>query len=128
MALASTCHQKLKFPTKAGIGKVCGTPWGVPKGEGEVRQTNIVDTRAEDSRPESMDSNFEVALDPTKPEKKVCISMHVHSDVIESLIALLKEYKELFAWCTEDMPRVPRQVAQHCLAVPANAEPRQQAR
>ncbi|CAL1380473.1 unnamed protein product [Linum trigynum] len=128
MALSSTCHQKLKFPTKAGIREACVTPWGVPKGEGEVRQTNIVDTRAEDPRPESMDSDFEVALDPTKLERKVRVSTHVHNDVIEPLIALLKEYKELFVWCTEDMLGVPRQVAQHCLAVPANAEPRQKAR
>ncbi|CAL1375603.1 unnamed protein product [Linum trigynum] len=128
MALPSTCHQKLKFPTKMGTGEARGTPWGALKLEGEPWQTNIVDTRPEEPRPESMDFDFEFALDPTEPTRKIRISTHVRDDAIEPLIALLKEYKELFAWCTEDMPGVPRQVAEHCLAVPPSAIPRQQAR
>ncbi|CAL1411104.1 unnamed protein product [Linum trigynum] len=87
MALPSTCHQKLKFPTKTGIGEARGTQW---KEREEARQTNIVDTRAEEPRPESMDSDFEVAIDPAKPTKKIRISTHVHSDAIEPLITLLK--------------------------------------
>ncbi|CAL1396745.1 unnamed protein product [Linum trigynum] len=127
MALPSTCHQKLKFPTKEGSGEACGTAWE-PTKTGEIRQTNIVDTRAEEPRPESMDSDFEVALDPSEPTHKVRVSTHVPGDAIEPLIKLLKEYKELFAWCTEDMSGVPRDVAQHSLGVPVSATPRQQAR
>ncbi|CAL1376417.1 unnamed protein product [Linum trigynum] len=133
MALASTCHQKLKFPTKVGTGESRGSQWSegnqqITRPIAPQRQTNITDTRANGPRPESMDSDSEVALNPGGPDKKVCISTHVPGDMVEPLVKLLQEYQELFAWCTEDMPGVSRHVAQHCLAVPDTATPRQQKR
>ncbi|CAL1353458.1 unnamed protein product [Linum trigynum] len=102
MSLPSTCHQKLKFPTKAGTGESCSLPWTKSNQEAPCpvaapRQTNIIDTHADDPHLESMDSDFEVALDPTEPNKKVRISTHVPNDMVELLVKLLQEYKELFA-------------------------------
>ena len=33
----------------------------------------------------------------------------------EALVALLTEFKEVFAWSYEDMPRIDTDIVQHCI-------------
>src|SRR4051812_32490687 len=52
---------------------------------------------------------------PTDPDKTVRVYAHLSEEQAKALIAFLREEWEIFAWCPADMPRIPREFAEHAL-------------
>ncbi|CAL1358974.1 unnamed protein product [Linum trigynum] len=132
--VASTCHQMLKFIAPQGVGVARGR--GAPryaKETGRKRKgnesVNLVDISAEEApRAEAADKECMVALDLERPERQVRISAEAPDEVKERIIALLREFAELFAWSALEMPGVAPETAVHRLAVEEGKRPVQQKR
>ncbi|CAL1400208.1 unnamed protein product [Linum trigynum] len=133
--VASTCHQTLKFIAPQGVGVARGR--GAPRYAKETgRKRRHVDARinvievGEDEAPraEAADEDLLIALEEGRPERCVRISAEAPAEMKERLIALLKEFAELFAWSAMEMPGVKPETAVHRLAVEEGRRPVQQKR
>ncbi|CAL1405791.1 unnamed protein product [Linum trigynum] len=130
-AVPSTCHQTLKFPVGGRIGQAKGNTEQAKEcyqATIESLEVDLVDTRGGHPRPEAVEGDAEVVLDSDEPAKKVRISSHLAEEKARELLVLLKEFKDLFAWTSEDMPGVSRELAEHRLSVKSKAKPVQQRR
>src|SRR3954462_12499353 len=59
---------------------------------------------------------------PTDPEKIVCIYAHLPEEKTTIVLAFLCQEWEIFAWCPADMPRIPREFAEHALHIYPNTK------
>src|SRR4051812_7993060 len=64
---------------------------------------------------------------PTDPEKTVRVYAHLPEEQATALITFLRKEWEIFAWCPADMPRIPREFAEHALRIKPNIKPVRQA-
>ncbi|KAK0601791.1 hypothetical protein LWI29_027425 [Acer saccharum] len=132
----------MKFPTEYGVGVVKGSQEMARRAnlsvykDREVRQVYMVTVQQKDREPEEQaevpkdfeldpregpedredEPTQEVALDPEDPGRtvKVGASLSVHVKTV--LIALLRNYKDVFAWSHEDMLGVDPKVISHHLS------------
>ncbi|GAA0141180.1 hypothetical protein LIER_02384 [Lithospermum erythrorhizon] len=77
----------------------------------------------EDRRPQPQDEREEVPFDLEKPERVMRISYNMDVEHLELLIALLREFVDVFAWLPLDMPGLGTSVAVHRLNVYPEAKP-----
>ena len=63
---------------------------------------------------------------PGETPKLIFVSLDLIKEEEGDLIALLKEYKDFFAWSYEDMKGVPVEVVQHIIPIRNDAKPVQQ--
>ncbi|CAL1355454.1 unnamed protein product [Linum trigynum] len=71
----------------------------------ESLEVDVVDTRGGHPRPEAVEEDAVVVQNEEEPEKKVRISSHLPEEKVCDLLSLLKEYKDLFAWTSNNMSR-----------------------
>ncbi|CAL1413287.1 unnamed protein product [Linum trigynum] len=131
-AVASTCHQAMKFQTPQGMG--------IARGDAKAAKAcyaatihkpkiHTIDARpTEVPRPGAVDSEIELPLDPDDPSRVVRLSAHLPEHMRLPMINLLREYADLFAWSPEDMPGVSRDLMEHKLSVKPESVPVQQKR
>ena len=62
-----------------------------------------------------------------KNEKPVKIGVNFPKDLKHELIALLKEFREIFAWSYQDMPRLDTEIVLHRILVKPECYPMWQA-
>src|SRR4051812_43844417 len=88
------------------------------------------------SRSESKEFNRDFSVDsdtvthqvhPTDPDKTVRIYAHLPEEQAAALMAFLRQEWKFFAWCPADMPRIPREFAEHALHIRPNTKPVKQA-
>ena len=65
--------------------------------------------------------------DKGETEKPIKIGVNFPKDMKDELIALLKEFKEIFAWSYQDMPRLDIEVVVYRILVKSKCPPVQQA-
>ncbi|CAL1379514.1 unnamed protein product [Linum trigynum] len=130
--VASTCHQTLKFiaPQGVGIARGRGAPVYAQLKGARPRKSQRVNMIATEEAPraEAADEELMVPLDEGRLERQVRMSVQAPPEMIEGLIALLREFAELFAWSAKEMPGVTPETAVHRLAVEAGRKPVQQKR
>ena len=68
----------------------------------------------------------QIDLVPGDPSKKASIGAHMEEEQEQTLVAFLRENKDMFAWKPSDMPGVPRALAEHSLNVDPMAKPAKQ--
>jgi len=56
-------------------------------------------------------------------EKEVKIGMGMTAPICEELIALLKDYQDIFAWSYQDMPGLSSDIVQHRLPLNPDCSP-----
>src|SRR3954464_15950592 len=59
---------------------------------------------------------------PTDPEKTPPVYAHLPEQKATALVTFLREEWEIVAWCPVDMPRIPRQFAEHALRIKLNTK------
>ncbi|KAK0583290.1 hypothetical protein LWI29_035505 [Acer saccharum] len=64
-----------------------------------------------------------IVLNEAEPDKTVKIGARLTERVKRDVTNLLREYKEIFAWCHEDMPGIDKSVISHNLAVNEKCKP-----
>ncbi|KAK0597939.1 hypothetical protein LWI29_030052 [Acer saccharum] len=69
------------------------------------------------TRREKEEPTESIVLSEAEPDKTVKIEARLTERVKRDVTNLLREYKEIFAWCHEDMPGIDRSVISHNLAV-----------
>ena len=55
--------------------------------------------------------------DEDETKKPIKIGVNFPKDMKDELIALLKEFKEIFSWCYHDMPRLDTNIFVHKIPV-----------
>ncbi|KAK0585952.1 hypothetical protein LWI29_036856 [Acer saccharum] len=134
-AVTSTHALKIKFPTEFGVGELRGSQemarranlsifkdkagmetLNIFEVDREVQEDNLenfeLDPRDKTSR-EKEEPTESVILEEAEPDKTVKIGARLTEQVKKDVTNLLREYKEIFAWCHEDMPGIDRSVISH---------------
>ena len=144
-AVTSTHALKVKFPTEFRVGELkgsqemarCANPssfkdkigvetLGIFEINEEKREENPrtfeLDPRDKASREKEEPTEL-LVLEETEPDRTVKIGAGLAEQVKRDILNLLKEYKEIFAWSHEDMPRISRSVISHDLTVNDKSKP-----
>ncbi|GKV50967.1 hypothetical protein SLEP1_g57644, partial [Rubroshorea leprosula] len=141
-AVVSQSHLCMKFPTPTGIATLRGNqevarhcyitsvtqpqkgktqipevdPKRIPD-DRQVMGVEIVDNRPEDeTRAALVEDVEEVQIDDKDPSRKTQIGTKLNPEERAELIAFLRANKDVFAWTSADMPRIPTSVFQHKLS------------
>ncbi|KAK0578294.1 hypothetical protein LWI29_008185 [Acer saccharum] len=85
-------------------------------------ETFKLDPRDKTSR-EKEEPTESIVLNEAELDKTVKIGARLTERVKKDVTNLLREYKEIFAWCHEDMPGIDRSVISHNLAVNEKCKP-----
>ena len=126
-AVASSYHLAMKFPTASGIGVARGN-------QKTARSCYVISCkglRAEEILPLDLDPRMNPAmlkpsaleeveshaLDPAEPEKKIQLGSRLPGSLRATLLELLRENRDVFAWSAEEVPGVDPEVVQHHLDV-----------
>ncbi|GKV27692.1 hypothetical protein SLEP1_g36830 [Rubroshorea leprosula] len=143
-AIVSPPHLCMKFPTPMGIATLRGNQEAArhcymtsvarsrrnkevapspeaPQPEApntqQVMGVELPDNRPEDDpRATPVEEVEEVQLDDNDPSKKTQIGTKLTPTEKEELVGFLKANKDVFAWTSADMPRIPTSVAVHKLS------------
>ncbi|RDY09150.1 hypothetical protein CR513_06521, partial [Mucuna pruriens] len=84
--------------------------------------TQIDNTILENPKFQSLVEDLEVINLGSKDEKKeVSVGKHMPPDLRQSLIELLKEYADVFAWSYRDMPGLDRKIVEYKLPLLPNS-------
>ena len=81
----------------------------------------------EGSKPNIEETEMINLANKSKNEKPVEIGVNFPKDMKPELIALLKEFKEIFAWSYQDMPGLDTKIVVHKILVKLECPPVQQA-
>ncbi|GAA0161183.1 hypothetical protein LIER_17555 [Lithospermum erythrorhizon] len=143
----------MKFPTPRGIGQICGdqkkaricyqtslpplnkgkTEQGKKRNRENHREVNAIRNEEEaDNSPKERENekkgepHEEVELIPFKQgkaDRTFRIGTKLREGHKQRLIALVREYADVFAWGNEDMPEIDRKVVVHKLYVDPTFQP-----
>lgn len=58
-------------------------------------------------RLETRDEVEDIVMDEIRPEKVIKIGRNLAKETQGSLVILIKEYREVFAWTADNVPRIP---------------------
>ncbi|XP_073298465.1 uncharacterized protein [Primulina huaijiensis] len=136
-AVASTYHQKLKFPVEKEVRVLCGDHKfarrcyeGMVKDEGKRARVEVnMIRRGRSGLPVARKEVWEVMEEEPEvivlgPEKKMLrIARDLDLRVREELIALLQDNLSVFAWSAQELTRTAPDVAEHRLNILPNARP-----
>lgn len=121
----SVPHQRIKFPTKKGIGMDISNPKSMldylvknkkvsTEEEGTSAHVAILDESPSTSRPQEYE---EIILHPSYPDPKVKINRGLSGEELEQLKYFLIQHKDNFVWCTSNMPQINSEVAEQKLNI-----------
>ena len=82
---------------------------------------------SEGSKPNIEETEVVNLADEDENEKPVKIRVNFPKDLKHELIALLKEFREIFAWSYQDMPRLDTEIVLHRILVKPECHPMWQA-
>ena len=82
---------------------------------------------SEGSKPNIEETKVLNLANEGKNEKPVKIGVNFPKDLKHELIALLKEFREIFAWSYQDMPRLDTEIVLHRILVKPECHPMWQA-
>ncbi|GKV17274.1 hypothetical protein SLEP1_g27803 [Rubroshorea leprosula] len=116
-AVISQPHLCMEFPTPYGIG--------VLKGNQKMTRTCYHDTF---KKAKPIDPVETVPLDPEEQKKRVKIGTKLTTKERRELFEFLKANKDVFAWTTDEMPRIPTEFAVHKLSTDPMGKPMVQKR
>ncbi|XP_009419888.2 uncharacterized protein LOC103999771 [Musa acuminata AAA Group] len=133
-AVVSTYYQTIKFPTRAGVGEVTGSPresrWcyltALSLGKRARTEAPLEDPRETKKlapHPEPKGSTVNVPLREARPDQAIKIGSELPEREQERLVGLLRENADIFAWSPSDMTGVDPEVAEHHLNIPPDARP-----
>src|SRR4051812_22052416 len=89
-----------------------------------IKHLNMLwDTRFEQREPPTNDALLQVNMGDEINPKPIYISDTLSQEEKADLIALIKEYVDVFAWHNEDMPVLEPKVAIHRLNIKADTKP-----
>ena len=89
-----------------------------------VQQLDIQwEKRFEQHEPPTKDRVIQVDIGSQDHPKPISISENLSFTEREELIALIREYIDVFAWNFEDMPSLDPQIAMHRLNIKPDAKP-----
>ncbi|KAL8119008.1 hypothetical protein AgCh_016488 [Apium graveolens] len=128
-AIISSPHLKIKFPTEFGVSEVYGDQKISRKcyiGSAFPRKSNDSETSV--NQVVDVDPRDIIELDANEPLKTVKIGTKLSQQIRESLVDLLQEFKDIFAWVPKDMPGIPAEIALHCLNIKPGSHPVKQKR
>ena len=94
-----------------------GTQW---------EELSLAPPKMEDDQLQAKDPLIEVNLNTEDDPKTTFISGLLEGSFKEEIIALLKEYKDCFAWDYKDMPGLSRSLVEHRLPIKSDHRPYQQ--
>ena len=135
-AVPSAYHMVIKFPTENGVGMVRGNQRIARECYSALMKQNTVDNIYTDeldmrdevtARPMPLEELEPVQLDD-QPEHLVYIGSKLAEGIRSSLIRLLKQNMEVFAWKQEDMGGVDPAMITHKLNVNPSCKPVKQKR
>lgn len=132
-AIISMSHL-MKFQTPGGVGIVRGDPQSarhcyvraVQKQNASTSWVNTISKRKDDDQseqPELYEPVEEVAVFDSRPDWTIKISTTLDRDLRETILSVIREYADIFAWSPDEMPGIDRQVICHRLAVKPNSKP-----
>ncbi|CAA0819825.1 Unknown protein, partial [Striga hermonthica] len=141
-AAVSTYCMKIKFPVGDEVGEVTGDQlqsrrcYEVTLKTAEAQHKRKNDNLPECSRREkkqelgisSQDELMEVELIEGNPEKTTKVGRHLAVDLQGALIALLKEFVDVFAFSADDLTGIDPGVAEHRLNIDPTVRPVKQKR
>ncbi|GAA0155731.1 hypothetical protein LIER_13398 [Lithospermum erythrorhizon] len=123
-AIVSPVHLKMKFPTPGGIWEVCGD-------QNRARicyQTSVPPLNKGPNgqdRKRSRENHMEINMRKEKPFR---IGTKLGEEHEQRLIALVREFEDVFVWGPEDMPGIDPAVATNKLYVDPTFSPIKQKR
>ncbi|XP_062114712.1 uncharacterized protein LOC133825834 [Humulus lupulus] len=155
--VTSIRHLCMRFPTKVGIGTVCGdqkeakqccnvslkqpvmvieatAPKQYPPEEAEVQavqaeESNELYPRVHEERSiEPMEEAEEVTLDASLPDRKTKVGKNLKVEVREVLVSFLRENQDVFAWSHSDMTGIDPNIIWHVMNIDPNVALIQQKR
>ncbi|XP_076952753.1 uncharacterized protein LOC143626584 [Bidens hawaiensis] len=106
-AVVSTAHGMIKFPTTGEIATMVLTPKDLLLAT--TKESWELDEDMEDSHVQ------DISISPAYPEKTIKVN--------STLISLLQNSKDVFAWCPIDMIGVPKEYAEHSLNISPTHKP-----
>ncbi|XP_073130869.1 uncharacterized protein [Henckelia pumila] len=109
-AVASTYHQKIKFP----VGDKRARRIGKEEGQGGREVCSVEESKGEYE---------EVELVLGKPGKSVMFARDLEANLVERLKSFLIQNKDVFAWVQGDLMGVSSQVAEHKLNITPGSRP-----
>nr|XP_027082689.1 uncharacterized protein LOC113705025 [Coffea arabica] len=148
-AVYSTYHLSFKFLTPAGVAEVSSdvcaarecylatlqaaspstSEVGTEKRSNVLSIDSIDPRRAEEvPRLETGDEVEEFSLDPTKPEQTVRVGTRLPNLVKKGMLDLLRDFRDVFAWNSEEVQGVPHHLIIHELNVDPQIRPVKQKR
>ncbi|KAJ0985389.1 hypothetical protein J5N97_003745 [Dioscorea zingiberensis] len=144
-AVISTYHLLLKFPTESGSGEIRGdqplarqcyvsTLKGktLNSSKTKVSEAMLVSRMAEreneELRPTPVEELLTVPLDTTRADRTVRIGADLTAEQREDPMGVLRANSDLFAWSSEDMPGVKRNIIEHRLNIDQSFKPTKQKR
>ncbi|CAA0814772.1 Unknown protein, partial [Striga hermonthica] len=141
-AAVSTYCMKIKFPVGDEVGEVTGDQlqsrrcYDVTLKTAEAQHKRKNDNLPECSRREkkqelgisSQDELMEVELIEGNPENTTKVGRHLAVDLQGALIALLKEFVDVFAFSADDLTGIDPGVAEHSLNIDPTVRPVKQKR
>ena len=77
----------------------------------------------EGSKPNIEETKVVNLADKGENEKLIKIGVNVPKDMKSKLIALLKEFREIFAWSYQDMPRLDIKIVVHRIPIKPKCPP-----
>ena len=129
MAVTSTYHLMIKFPTEYGVGEVRGNQ--VAARECYIAMLEMDDHQQtmcieEQRTVEPVEELEEVTLDDSRPEQMTRVGMLASQSIRHKLMTFLRENQDLFTWSHEDMSGIDVLVIVHRLDVSPSSSPIQQ--
>ncbi|XP_065039398.1 uncharacterized protein LOC135673926 [Musa acuminata AAA Group] len=133
-AVVSTYYQTIKFPTRAGVGELTGSPRESrrcyltsvtldKRARTEASQEDPRETKKLTPHPEPRGSTVDIPLREARPDQTVKVGSELPEREREQLIGLLWENADVFAWSPSDMTGVDPEVAEHHLNILPDARP-----
>nr|MCH9869509.1 hypothetical protein [Serratia marcescens] len=132
--VASTFHLVIKFPTPSGMSECRGdqvmarTCYFLGVQGQEFTQQGVLTHKElsperKKSRPEPSGDLMKVPLDEAFPSRCVQIGSALPAELRERVLAVLREYSDVFAWGPSDMPGISRELISHKLSIPEGTRP-----
>ncbi|KAK0592827.1 hypothetical protein LWI29_026166 [Acer saccharum] len=142
-AVTATYALMINFPTEYRVGVVKGSQEMARRAnlsvykDREVHQVYTVSTKPATNESEEQveapkefkldpreepeakkdEPTKEVVLNPDEPSRMIKIGASLNGHIKAKLITLLKDYRDVFAWSHEDMPRIDPKVITHYLSI-----------
>ncbi|XP_059645862.1 uncharacterized protein LOC132288728 [Cornus florida] len=134
-AVTLTYHLLMRFPTEQGIGELRGDQATARECYAAALRTKKLQEALAIEKPEGLTEKelnqraepvedlIEIDLDEERAGRKVSIGLLLNPLIRDSLVQLLRDNKDVFAWAHDDMPGINPSIVQHRLNVDPSFKP-----